>query len=139
MKTCLLTLKTVSVPAGGEADIIELTSAARFSVFKNGTKKIKYSESEAAGYEGAQTELFIGEDFARIKRSGVAEMCLRLDLVKKHYSVYKTPYGEINLGVVTHKLENNMTENGGEAHLKYSLLMNSVPFTENEIFVKIKI
>jgi uncharacterized beta-barrel protein YwiB (DUF1934 family) len=139
MKKCTLALKTVSVPIGAEADVIEIMSPAEFTVTKNGGYKIKYSETELAGYEGAKTEMLIKDDKAQIKRTGISRMCLRLDLLKKHYTVYQTPYGELSLGVVTHSIDNRLTENGGEVTIKYSLEMDAKPFTDNEIQMIIKL
>jgi uncharacterized beta-barrel protein YwiB (DUF1934 family) len=139
MKNCLMTLKTVSIPTEGEPDVIELTSPARFSVLRNGTYKIKYEETDLAGYDGAATEMLLCNDKAQIKRTGTSEMCIRLDLLRKHYSVYKTPYGEMSLGIVTHNIENNLTENGGKIALRYSLDFDGGPFTDNEITVNIKL
>jgi uncharacterized beta-barrel protein YwiB (DUF1934 family) len=138
MKNCLITLKTISSPVGGEADIIELTSPARFSVLKNGRYKIVYSETALAGYEGAVTEITCSKETAVVKRKGNAEMRLCLDLKKKHYSIYKTPFGEFSIGVSARKIETDLTENGGRIHLKYALTFDSNPFTENEIIIDIK-
>jgi uncharacterized beta-barrel protein YwiB (DUF1934 family) len=139
MKKCTLALKTVSVPTGAEADVIEIMSPAEFTVTKNGTYKIKYEETDLAGYEGAVTEMLIKDDKAQIKRTGTSKMCLRLDLLKKHYTVYQTPYGELSLGVVTHSIDNRLSENGGDIAIKYSLEMDAKPFTDNEIQMNIKL
>jgi uncharacterized beta-barrel protein YwiB (DUF1934 family) len=139
MKNCLMTLKTITIPYEGEPDVIELTSPAHFSVTQNGNYKIKYKETDLAGYDGATTEMLCAGDRARIKRTGSSEMCLSLDLLKKHYSVYKTPYGDLSMGIVTHNIKNNLTENGGDIEFRYSLDVDSKPFTENEISVNIKL
>jgi uncharacterized beta-barrel protein YwiB (DUF1934 family) len=139
MKNCLMTIKTVSAPVGSEPDIIEMMSPARFYAGKNGSYKIVYDETELAGYEGATTEMLFEGEHARIKRTGASEMCLRLDLLKKHYSIYQTPYGEVSLGVIARSIDNRLTENGGEIAIKYSLEMDAKPFTENEIMMNIKL
>jgi uncharacterized beta-barrel protein YwiB (DUF1934 family) len=138
MKPSLITLKTITVPAGGEADTIELTSPARYSVLKNGSYKIVYSETDLAGYDGAVTEIVCRSDTAVIRRKGSAEMRLCLDSKKKHYSVYKTEYGEFTLGVTAHRIDIDLTEKGGRVHLKYALSFDGKPFTENEIIINVK-
>jgi uncharacterized beta-barrel protein YwiB (DUF1934 family) len=134
----MLTLKTISGPVGGESDTIELTSPARFSVLKNGNYKIAYSETDLAGYDGAVTEITCGGETAMIKRKGSAEMRLCLDMKKMHYSVYKTSYGEFSLGVAARKIDVNLSENGGDVHLKYALSFDENPFTDNEIIINVK-
>jgi uncharacterized beta-barrel protein YwiB (DUF1934 family) len=138
MKPSLITLKTITAPVDGEPDIIELTSPARFSALKNGGYKIAYSETDLAGYDGAVTEIICRSDTAVITRKGSANMRLCLDTKKKHYSVYKTEFGQFTLGVTARKIDFDLTENGGRVHLKYSLSFDSNPFTENEIIINVK-
>lgn len=98
---------------------------------------ISYEDTEATGFEGSTTTITInGSKSASIIREGTANSVLSLEIGKKHYCQYNTPYGSWLIGIYTHKIENDIDQNG-RLYLKYTLDLNSSFLSDNEIVMTI--
>ena len=94
-------------------------------------------DTQATGFEGSVTTITVkGNESASIIRKGTANSVLSLETGRKHYCQYGTPYGNIQIGVYTHSINNTISENG-RLYLKYTLDMNSSLLSDNEIIMKI--
>lgn len=106
---------------------------------QNGTTWcVSYEESEVTGFEGSTTEI-TGTDghCVSIVRTGAANSNLMIETGKKHYCIYGTPFGDITVGVFTHKIEDHLTADGGQLYLRYTLDANASFLSENEIYLQI--
>lgn len=102
-----------------------------------GCDVISYEDTQATGFEGSVTTITVkGNESASIIRKGTANSVLSLETGRKHYCQYGTPYGNIQIGVYTHSINNTISENG-RLYLKYTLDMNSSQLSDNEIIMKI--
>lgn len=102
-----------------------------------GCDVISYEDTQATGFEGSITTITVkGNESASIIRKGTANSVLSLETGRKHYCQYGTPYGNIQIGVYTHSINNTISENG-RLYLKYTLDMNSSLLSDNEIIMKI--
>lgn len=100
--------------------------------------KVTYEDSDATGFEGATTTITAdGERMVSIMRTGTANSNLVIETGKKHFCLYGTPFGDITVGIFTHKIENSLSENGGRLYLKYTLDVNSAYMSDNEIYLDI--
>ena len=99
---------------------------------------VSYEESEATWFEGSTTEI-TGKDgcWVSIVRTGSANSNLMIETGKKHYSLYGTPFGDITVGIFTHKIEDHLTAEGGRLYLRYTLDANASFLSENEIYLEI--
>lgn len=98
---------------------------------------ISYEDTEATGFEGSVTTITVnGNKSAYIVREGTSNTVLSLETGKKHYCQYGTPYGTMQIGVYTHLIENNISQNG-RLYLKYTLDLNSSFLSDNEIIMTI--
>ena len=98
---------------------------------------VSYEDTQATGFEGSVTTIKVkGNESASIIRKGTANSVLYLETGRKHYCQYGTPYGNIQIGVYTHSINNTIAENG-RLYLKYTLDMNSSHLSDNEIIMKI--
>lgn len=100
--------------------------------------RVSYEESEATGFEGSTTEI-IGTDgrCVSIIRTGSANSNLMIEVGKKHYCLYGTPFGDITVGIFTHKIEDHLTADGGQLYLRYTLDANASFLSDNEIYLEI--
>ena len=74
---------------------------------------ISYEDSEATGFEGAVTEISVKADqYASVMRKGSSNSDLIIEKGKKHHCQYSTPYGAMDIGIYTHYIKNNLSENG---------------------------
>lgn len=100
---------------------------------------ISYKDSDATGFKGSETEISVtGNSIASIIRRGSANSDLVIEPGKKHHCHYATPYGEMVIGIYTHKLENNLNDNGGNLYMKYTIDINTSYMSDNEIIMNIK-
>ncbi|MDE7097670.1 MAG: DUF1934 domain-containing protein, partial [Ruminococcus sp.] len=110
----------------------ELLTKASFTQFGE-AYIISYEDTETTGFEGSITTITIYKnESASIVRKGTANSVLSLETGKKHYCQYDTPYGSMQIGIYTHKIENDIAKNG-KLYLKYTLDLNSLYLSDNEI------
>jgi hypothetical protein rflaF_06381 len=115
----------------------ELLTKAKFTR-ENGVDIISYEDTSATGFEGCVTTIKIdGEKSASIVREGTANSVLSLEIGRKHFCQYGTPYGSLQIGVYTHTIENNISKNG-RIYLKYTLDLNSSYLSDNEIIMTVQ-
>lgn len=122
---------------GDEKSETELLTKAYFRN-ENGKYVISYEDTQATGFEGSVTTIQIDKNkSASIIRSGTANSVLTLEMGRKHFCQYGTPYGNMQIGVFTHSIENKL-DHEGSLYLKYTLDLNSSYLSDNEIILKIK-
>ncbi|MBO7395102.1 MAG: DUF1934 domain-containing protein [Ruminococcus sp.] len=111
----------------------------RASLSRSGDKDvISYEDTSATGFEGSVTTITVnGNDSASIIRRGTANSVLSLEIGRKHYCQYGTPFGDMRIGVYTHAIDNTI-EKDGRLYLKYTLDLNSSYLSDNEIIMNIK-
>lgn len=112
----------------------ELLTKAEF-VRENGYDIISYEDTFATGFEGSVTTIKVdGCRNASITRQGTANSVLSLEIGRKHFCQYGTPYGCLQIGVYTHAIENTLAKDG-RLYLKYTLDLNSSFLSDNEIIM----
>ncbi len=106
---------------------------------KKGNKNIiSYEDTEATGFDGSVTIIEAEESkMASITRKGTANSVINLEMGKKHFCQYETPFGALQIGVYTKAIDNSL-DTDGKLYLKYALDMNSVFVSDNEIILKIQ-
>lgn len=116
----------------------ELITRAGFQKAENNCI-ISYEDTQATGFEGSVTTIKVDNESkcASITREGTANSVLSLEIGKKHFCQYGTPYGNLQIGVFTHKISNTL-EKDGRLYLKYTLDLNSSYLSDNEIILKIQ-
>lgn len=121
-----------------EKNEMELITEGSLEI-SDGMIRISYVDSEATGFEGSDTTIQIdSSNTATINRTGKSNSNLVLEMNKKHYCHYGTPYGDMMVGVFTHSIKNNINNNGGSLYMKYTLDINSSYVSDNEIFLDIE-
>jgi uncharacterized beta-barrel protein YwiB (DUF1934 family) len=137
MENYKIKLKTLTKSSGEQPLFYELTTTGDLISMKNGSYRIRYNETTPDGSEFVNVVTAKGNARAKVSRQGDYGTDFTLDMDKKHLCVVTTPFGELNLGVQTHAIKNNLTENGGELYLKYTLDANSNFISDNEVKLEI--
>lgn len=120
-----------------EKNETELLTKANLSS-ENGWDIISYEDTSATGFEGSVTTIRVDDcKNASIIRQGKANSVLSLEIGRKHFCQYGTPYGNLQIGVYTHAIENTIAENG-RLYLKYTLDLNSSYLSDNEIIMTVQ-
>lgn len=136
--TKILKMKSVLIE-GNERSETELATECRFEIVSGDTCVITYDESDATGFDGSKTKLtFIGENYASIERTGSYNSSLLLEVGKKHYCHYGTPYGSFTVGINAVDMKNSLLHSDKKsAYVKYTVDLNSSYISENEIYFDI--
>lgn len=133
----VITLKSIQM-TDDEKSEIELVTEGIFRQVKGGYE-IEYEESETTGFENSVTVITcLGSGYASLTRSGAASSELVLEKDKKHHCYYETPFGSMMMGIYTKEIVNNITENGGDLLLRYTIDVNSAYVSDNEVYLTIE-
>ena len=119
-KDVLITVKGTQ-RVSGETDVTEMMTTGRF-YRKNKLYYISYEETEATGYSGCRTTLKVGpSDKVTITRFGWARSQLVVEAGVRHQCQYDTGFGEMTIGVMGTRFENDLGDQGGKLSFGYTL------------------
>lgn len=116
----------------------ELLTRANY-VHDGGFRVIRYEDTSATGFEGSVTTIKVDDagSTASITREGTANSVLSLEIGRKHFCQYGTPYGSMQIGVYTHAIRNTIDKDG-RLYMKYTLDLNSSYLSDNEIIMTVQ-
>ncbi len=129
---------SVSSKQTDEEESIEVVTPGNFYK-KNGSYYAVYKETELSGMEGTTTTLKIKQDKFSLIRIGSTSTRMDFDENKKNVSMYKTPYGTIDLGIETNSLNVNVDEQGGNVLINYKISTVGQALKNTELKINIKI
>lgn len=116
----------------------ELITSGHLDTIPGGGFQIAYDESQATGFDGSKTVLAVrGNEWASIDRIGNSSTNLIVEKGTKHHCHYATPYGDFVVGIYAHTIVNELTPDGGNLYLKYTVDINSSYISDNEILITI--
>lgn len=108
---------------------------------RGGATYLVYEESEFSGFPGCKTTLKLTEEGVRLKRIGSNagpghEMVFEKG--KRFLSRYSTPYGEMDLEILTNNFENNLTEDGlGKIWIDYHVSLGGLAEGRNQLDIEV--
>ncbi|MCC8112122.1 MAG: DUF1934 domain-containing protein [Ruminococcus sp.] len=130
----LITLENAQISEDGEEKKIELIAVGECQWKEDGTLELSYPDSEITGFSGSKTIIRVTpEMLVTVTRSGLIVSNLTMEEGKKHYNLYRTPFGEILLGIQAKKLYMERRENGGILRLHYVVDTNALIILEDHI------
>lgn len=135
-KNVMISLTSVQWQDDEKSETELMTKAKHFR--ENGWDIISYEDTSATGFEGSVTTIKVDKGRnASITREGTANSVLSLEIGRKHFCQYGTPYGNLQIGVYTHAIENTISKDG-RLYLKYTLDLNSSYLSDNEIIMTVQ-
>ena len=112
MESVLITMKTKQITPDDEEET-ELMTAGTCER-KDGVLTLSYEDTDATGFAGSTTTVQVAnESLVTILRTGTANYNLTLELGKKHFCLYQTPFGAMTIGVQAKRLLCELEENSG--------------------------
>jgi len=106
---------------------------------KDGDYYICYEESESTGFEGSRTTLRVEqEERVTLRRCGAANSQLIVEQGVRHQCHYDMGFGELMIGVLGNSIKSDLGEHGGSLAFKYSLDINMMLASENEMYINIR-
>ena len=88
---------------------------------------LSYEESELTGMEGTTTVFRVEPARITLQRSGTLESQMVFELGHEDRSLYDMGFGALMITVLTDRLENTLTDAGGEMDVSYSPLKTKRP------------
>ena len=100
-----------------------------------------YDDSEFSGFPGCKTTLKLTGDCIRMKRIG-SEVGFGMEFIfekgKRFNSKYHTPYGNLDMEVLTNDVVNNLTEEGfGDINIDYHVSLNGMAEGRNRLKIEV--
>ena len=119
-KEVVISIKGMQQYEGALPDAVELVTAGRLA--RDGTGyTLSYQESELTGLEGTLTTIQVDGEQVTLMRVGEFNSQLVFQEGRRHFSMYNTPYGAMTIGVNTRHLLAQLTDQGGDIEVDYSV------------------
>ena len=136
-KEVLISIKAV-YENEDDRDVIELFTLGQYYK-RDGNYCISYEESEATGFEGSRTTLMVEREHrVTMQRKGAANSQLIVERGVRHQCHYDMGFGELMIGVLGNSIKSDLGEHGGSLAFKYSLDINMMLASENEMYINIR-
>lgn len=121
-----------------EEDLIGVVTPGEFYETEDGFR-VEYEETKLSGMEGTKTIIIIREDSFDLIREGTTETKMEFKDRQKTVSLYKTPYGVMEIKIDTKKLEIDVNEDGGIINTMYALEIGGQPALKTNLSIDIKV
>ena len=123
-----------------DSEAVELVTEGRF--YKKGDSfYLIYDESEFSGMEGCTTSLKVTGDKIRMKRYGdnlLADMAIEFEKGKRFNGYYETPFGTIEMEVLTNEIKNQIEEEGkGMLDIHYFISLKGLAESRSKLSIEI--
>ena len=120
-----------------DAEAIEVITPANY-YFRNQKHYIVYDEAVEGTTEVIKNRIKItGTDCVEIMKSGLSNSHMVFERNKKNETFYRTPYGQMLVGVNTKNMEINVSENNIDILIDYQLDVNHEPMADCRIKMNI--
>lgn len=108
---------------------------------RNGAKYLVYDESEFSGFPGCKTTLKLTENSIRMKRVG-KQAGYGTELIfeegRRFSSAYHTPYGDMDMEVLTSRVKNNLSAEGyGDIFINYHVSLGGMAEGRNSLQIEV--
>lgn len=129
MKDVVVKIKGLQISAEAGEDEMEFVTEARLFE-RNDAVYLMYEETELSGVPGCKTLLRFRDDEIQLKRLGKGagignEICFRKG--KRYTGLYETPFGAIEMEVLTNDLKNTLSAKGeGQIDIDYDISLKGL-------------
>lgn len=136
-KSVVISVKGIQKYEGAPPDVVELVTEGVLARYgENYT--LSYQESELTGLEGTLTTIHVDGDEVSLMRVGEFNSQMVFREGRRHLSLYNTPYGAMTIGVHTRHLLAELTDQGGELEVDYSVEVDHTVAGRNIFHISVK-
>ncbi len=121
----------------GEESRIECTAKGRYYE-RNNIRYIVYKDREVSGLEDVTTMLKVYDRHVVLVRSGSIDHKQEFLLGEKSYSMYHTPYGTMQMSILTNSLKMALASTTGTVAIEYELEINGQWQSANTLSISIQ-
>lgn len=128
----------ISIKGSDGDENIELMTDGRFGV-KNGSYFLTYDETEMLGMGKVKTSIYVKPDSSVImQRTGAVESRLVVEEGKRSVCAYNTDVGELLIGISGEIVKTNLTADGGDISMKYTIDSNLKLVSRNTVKISVR-
>ena len=120
----------------GEDDTINMLAEGRH-YSRNGIHYVLYDDRSLTKGQKTATVLKIGADTLTLVRQGAVTHRMEFDMARESRSHYRTPFGSLELGCQTRRLDIDYGTVSGTVDVDYALAVNGRPQSENTLHIEI--
>ena len=129
MKEVMVRIKSMQVSREAGSDEMEFVTEAKLYK-RNGALYLLYEESEFSGMPGCRTRLRLRDDEGQMKRFGEGAGIgneLRFKKGSRYTGLYETPFGPIEMEVLTNDVASTISEEGtGQVDIDYEVSLKGL-------------
>ena len=129
MKEVMVRIKSMQVSREAGSDEMEFVTEAKLYK-RNGALYLLYEESEFSGMHGCRTRLRLRDDEVQMKRFGEGAGIgneLRFKKGSRYTGLYETPFGPIEMEVLTNDVASTISEEGtGQVDIDYEVSLKGL-------------
>ena len=122
-KDVIISIQGLQHSAGMDSDNIELVTEGKLEDAE-GALRLSYQESELTGMEGTTTVFHVEPERVTLLRMGNVSSEMVFEEGRRHMSLYSTPYGSMEVGILARKLRSTLDQNGGKLEINYDIEIN---------------
>ena len=136
-KKVLISIKGLPVFASSEDDAFELMTDGEY-MQENGISTFSYVESALTGNDGQLTTFDVEQDRVVLRRGDGLSGDMIFSENQKHHFLYNTEFGSVMLGIDTHSIKTNMSDDGGNLEIRYDIEVDNVSVSQNLFKIDIR-
>ena len=120
-----------------EPEAMELITNGRFYK-KNGIYYVVYKESALTGLDGVTTTLKVEPTKVTLIRNGTYTSQMLFEQGEKHVGLYDTGNGALTVSIYANRIDNSLSDEGGNLMIDYSIEINNTLAGENTLSATVK-
>lgn len=135
-KDVLISISGVQLAEELDGEPVEVITSGEYYL-KNGKHYLLYEEVVEGAKSPGKNMIKIGEDCMELTKKGVTSTHMIFQKNRKNVTYYHTPYGSLQIGIDTSRIDTKETD--GELHVEvdYSLEVNCEHTADCHIFLKV--
>ena len=135
-KNVLITVQGMQINLNG-SDNVEVTTVGTY-YYKNGKHYIYYEEILDCTEPPIKNRIKIYDQKVEVCKRGASNVQMFFETGKKSTSLYKTPFGTIEIGICAQEIEFHETEEKMKLELRYDLEMNGEYVGDSFIYMTVE-
>ena len=135
-KNVLITVQGMQINLNG-SDNVEVTTVGTY-YYKNGKHYIYYEEILDCTEPPIKNWIKIYDQKVEVCKRGASNVQMFFETGKKSTSLYKTPFGTIEIGICAQEIEFHETEEKMKLELRYDLVMNGEYVGDSFIYMTVE-
>src|SRR5699024_3768785 len=135
-KNVLITVQGMQINLNG-SDNVEVTTVGTY-YYKNGKHYIYYEEILDCTEPPIKNWIKIYDQKVEVCKRGASNVQMFFETRKKSTSLYKTPFGTIEIGICAQEIEFHETEEKMKLELRYDLEMNGEYVGDSFIYMTVE-